>query len=722
MNHSIFCRGWKLDYDSHSGMPASVSLNGVPVLIQHSPMFQFTLNGISANNNHLQMEHILEPDHMGTSCVLLDQTQDGSEWCARICPAQSWELLCRYHFFEDHLTVSLTLTCLDVRPQRLRWLTWTLGHPFRSDCRPMAPGQLPLLDPPEYLPDKEERGQVIPLITPCGKLAPAEISSVCGIYDFSSRTAILSEVRDARFTSRLSTFDLQDRQSAVSVRNIYCPQLLTRGQSLEIGPLYLGVQNANTPAEALRTFTEFPPETGQPAADLYIMEAGIGRSQARANCPGHEQLAKRISAYAEAGFNTLLLDPVSPWPGWSTQDLMDIDFTYGTGVKNTIETARQNGMRILLNVPLRGVYEYDSHAVELKPSPYLNGSCDAWFMRHETGRFARSYNLRAFDAKKPDYIRHLEKVLSLYAQTLAPDGFFLDGQMYNSYPNWDASANYFPWESVMAGVSLGGILKDFLSQTFPGMLLLSDCGCSQADFVPDACLWDGLQWAKYGLAPLLPKRGYKRFHSFVSFKDIHFSMEKCHNFFFENSLSWQDFGRWQQEAILAAPCKNLLHYLDSGKTNEWTWFAGGYSNEERFGPKLHRVLTAICLMMPGGFLSFDNGKLCAPELISELIRLKNTSSLFQTGICSLTRLCCQDPKIAAIFWQNETEWCILAANLEDTPKYPSFTLDGVSFAPCGTVRLYDGSWQDGSALSLPPYGILLIQGNSQSRPESFSPG
>ena len=379
---------------------------------------------------------------------------------------------------------------------------------------------------------------------------------------------------------------------------------------------------------------------------LAIIEAGIGNSQARAVCSTHEQLRERIAIYQETGFDTLLLDPVFPWPGWNMHKPMDIEFTYGIGVKETIREAQKKGVRVLLTVSLRGVYEFHDDRVGLEKSPYLDGRKDDWFMRHENGRFARSYNLRAFQAGHPDFVSHMKAVVSLYMQELDPDGFFLEGQMYNTYPDWNSEREGEPWKSVLAGVSLGGVLRRYLQKDFPDILFLSDCGCEEAGFVPDAFLWDGMQWAKYGLVPLLPKRGYKRFHSFVGFKNIPFEMENCHNFFFENSLSWKEFGQWQEKAMLAVPCGNLLHYLDSAKSNEWTWFAGGYANEERFGEKIHIVLTALCLMMPDSFLSFDYGRICAPELIRALLELKRTSSVFDTGSCSLTRLCSDDPKVA----------------------------------------------------------------------------
>ncbi|NBI92335.1 hypothetical protein D3Z45_17610 [Lachnospiraceae bacterium] len=711
MEQSVVCKGWKIDYDVQDGMPKAIALNGVTVFRQQESMFRFALDGISTNNNHKQMEEILGTVEAGGESRLIEQELNGQQWHVWLALEQGMELLCDYQFYDEYITVSLSLTNKQEETRRLRWLAWTVGMPFHPGCRVIAPGQLPPLEPAEYLAKGEEGIEEIPLIKPCGKLAPAEISSLCGVYDSGTCMGAYTKIQDGRFSSRLMHFSLEKGERAVSVRHIYCPQLLLAEQTMEIGPLYLGVQQAGEEEEIVPAITACSLGEMSSGESLAVIEAGIGSSQARAICSSHEQLRERINVYREAGFDTLLLDPVFPWPGWNFQKPMDIEFTYGVGVKETIGKAHENGMKVLLTVSLRGVYEFDEKAVGLELSPYLNGEQDSWFMQHETGRFARSFNSRVFGAGHPGFIRHMEDVLSLYMRELKPDGFFLEGQMYSAYPDWNPEGPDKPWEAVLAGVALGGILKEHLQKDFPDILFLSDCGCGQAGFVPDAFLWDGMQWGKYGLAPLLPKRGYKRFHSFVGFKELPFSMETCHNFFFENSLSWQDFGRWQEEAMLAAPCGNLLHHLDSGKSNEWTWFAGGYANENRFGEKVHTVLTAICLMMPGGFLSFDYGSLCAPELMNGLLQLKRTSPVFRTGICSLTRLCCDDPKVAVIHWQGKENHCTLAANLEGVEKVPSFTMDGIPYRMNGKIRLYDGKWRETDKLVLPPYGIALIQGD-----------
>ncbi len=735
MERSVVYREWKIDYDVQDGMPRTITFHGDIVFRQQESMFLFALDGISAHNNHTQMEEILGAVEIGRKSKLIEQMLDGEQWHVRLELECGMELLCNYHFNDTYLTVSVTLINKKAEARRLRWLAWTVGIPFHAKCQSVTPGQLPPLEPPEYLEEGEEAYGEIPLIKPCRKLAPAEISSLCGVYDSLNRRGICTEVWDKRFTSRLMGFHLEKKERAVSLLRVYCPQLLMAGQKMEIGPLYLGVRQADRAEDVLpamvggffgeriqeaikhpvkgRVMAGYPFGGRLSGKGLAIIEAGMGSSQARAVCASHEQLRERIGVYKEAGFDTLLLDPVFPWPGWNMHKPMDIEFTYGAGVKETIREAHKRGMRVLLMVSLRGVYEFLDDRVGLEESPYLDGRKDDWFMRHENGRFARSFNLRAFQAGHPDFISHMKEVLSLYMQELEPDGFFLEGQMYNAYPDWSPQGEGEPWESVLAGVSLGGILREYLQKDFPDILFLSDCGCGEAGFVPDAFLWDGMQWAKYGLASLLPKRGYKRFHSFVGFKEIPFGMENCHNFFFENSLSWQDFGRWQESAMLAAPCGNLLHHLDSGKSNEWTWFAGGYANEERFGEKIHIVLTALCLMMPGGFLSFDYGRICAPDLMHALLELKRTSPVFDTGCCTLTRLCGDDPKVAVIHWQGEGEYCTLVANLEGVEKRPSFTMDGMAYRMDGKICLYDGRWEEADELVLAPYGVGLVRGNSK---------
>lgn len=167
---------------------------------------------------------------------------------------------------------------------------------------------------------------------------------------------------------------------------------------------------------------------------MAIMEAGIGSSQARSICATHEQLRERIAMYKGAGFDTLFQDPIFPWPGWNMHKPIDIEFTYGAGVKETIGESHKRGMRALLTVSLRGVHEFHDNRVGLEKSPYLDGRKDDWFMQHENGRFALSFKLRAFQAGHPDFIAYMKEVLSLYMQELDSDGFFLEGRMYNAYP------------------------------------------------------------------------------------------------------------------------------------------------------------------------------------------------------------------------------------------------------------------------------------------------
>ena len=232
MERSVVYREWKIDYDVQDGMPRTITFHGDIVFRQQESMFLFALDGISAHNNHTQMEEILGAVEIGRKSKLIEQMLDGEQWHVRLELECGMELLCNYHFNDTYLTVSVTLINKKAEARRLRWLAWTVGIPFHAKCQSVTPGQLPPLEPPEYLEEGEEAYGEIPLIKPCRKLAPAEISSLCGVYDSLNRRGICTEVWDKRFTSRLMGFHLEKKERAVSLLRIYCPQLLMAGQKM----------------------------------------------------------------------------------------------------------------------------------------------------------------------------------------------------------------------------------------------------------------------------------------------------------------------------------------------------------------------------------------------------------------------------------------------------------------------------------------------------------
>lgn len=546
--------------------------------------FRIEAGGKSSNNSKRQLRNII-----GSTQIGLDAFREESS----VHTEGEWEV------------TALRLVYTGEEPLRIRSLIWRLEIPVQPElCEVLAPGYAPGMREPYDLHRRLCDYRKKELLTLRGDLIPTELPGIAGVYEPEEGIAHLAWNRNDCFLSELTAFALEG-DCLVREETIHCPCDLHAGDELNFGKFYTGSWKG-TRQEVIRKITDAMwPAHRENRDELYIREVTIGARQLRTPYPEYGDLFKKLPELCEQGYNALMLTPYFPWPGWAVHDLMDADVTYHSlaGLKELAQRLHKLNMKLILEVPQRGVSEYDTSRVALPESPILNRL--ELYGHHETGHIARTY-LRAFDFASESYQKYLTEALLYYCREIQADGFLLDAQMWNAFPNWQPGGEKKPYDSIPAGIRMMESVREAVCKEFPDVFFVGQSGGPWAASLHDYTVAYPAHWARWGLAPLVDKRE---------------TVKWFHNYICENTLSEQDFLEWYYEYESAMPeGTKLLTGPDTGKSTEWMLALGSQFDREIFGEKEHLVMLKRALELGYGTVVYEGADTGLEEEYGRLIR------------------------------------------------------------------------------------------------------
>ncbi|MDO5422427.1 MAG: hypothetical protein Q4F41_01720 [Eubacteriales bacterium] len=546
--------------------------------------FQVEVGGKSSNNSKRQLKNIIGSERTGLEVFQVESA-------CRV--EEEWEVK------------TLKLLYRGEKPLRIRSLIWRLELPVQSrTCEVLAPGYAPGMLEPYDLHRKLEAYRKEELLTLRGDLIPAELPGIAGVYDTQEKRAYLAWNRNETFLSELTAF-FREGSRLVREEAIHCPCILHPGDELDFGSFYTG-DIRGTREEAVRKITGamWTKKEGR-NEKLRIREVTIGARQLRSPYSEYADLFRKLPDIQKQGYNALMLTPYFPWPGWAVHDLMDADVTYHSleGLKELSRRLHERKMKLILEIPQRGVSEYDTDRVDLPESPILNRL--ELYGYHETGHIARTY-LRAFDFASEAYQNYLTEALLYYCREVQADGFLLDAQMWNAFPNWQPHGENRPYDSIPAGIGMMGNVREKVCGEFPDVFFIGQSGGPWAAGLHDYTVAYPAHWARWGLAPLVDKR----------------ETLKCfHNYICENTLSWDDYLEWYQEYAAALPeGTNLVTGPDTGKSTEWMMALGSQFDREIFGREAHLRMLKAALELGQSIQVYEGADTGLEEEYGELLK------------------------------------------------------------------------------------------------------
>lgn len=606
-------------------------------------IFSVEVEGKSSNNSKRQLRNIVGSRKIGLEeFEVVSVSHLAEEW-----EGKTWKLIYR-----------------GKEPLRMRTLIWHLELPIEvKEYEVLAPGYRPGMLEGYDLHRKIADFGKNDLLTLEEYLTPAELPGIVGVYNPKKERAFLAWNKNDNFYSEITLFAKKGNR-ILRDETFYCPCILQPGDELDFGMFYIG-EIRGTRTEAVRKVSRLlwkagagtgeADKTGErKREELRIREVTLGAKQLRTPYPEYDDLFRKLPEIKTQGYNALMLSPYFPWPGWAVHDLMDGDITFHSleGLKELSSRLHEMGMKLILEIPQRGVSEYDTERVDLPPSPILDRL--ELYGYHETGHIRRTY-LRAFDFSSEDYEKYLVKALLYYCREAKADGFLLDAQMWNAHANWKPGEGKRPYESITAGIRMMERVKEALGQEFPEVFFIGQSGGPEAAGYHDYTIAYPLHWARWGLAPLVDKR----------------ETLKCfHNYVCENTLSWQDYMEWYQEYAAAMPEGTaFITGPDTGKSTEWMLALGSQFDREIFGKDVHLVMLGAAMFMGHGVQVYEGADTELEEAYRELLEKRSGYRWDEWEHGKMAYVLGEEgKKTAAVVWIKDEKYLLYCGNLEGKEK------------------------------------------------------
>lgn len=727
----------RMEYDAITGQPLSISINDREEFTFSRPLVQFDVDGESGPNNDTQMINVQRTNRIGESGLLesaefiVSETDGDALLKLNRLVGTDWRISLAFRICRSEVALQVSLTNLGTEKsvvRSLKWIVEGLGRNRFGDCEILMPGYAPELDLPFQLrrkldqyPNPMQFASEKPV--PYGSDEPGNRSGIMGVYDTTQNEASLTWWMSDVYPMKSRLLRVDDQVLREST--VYCPSRLEPGETLEVGMFYFGQFSGDRVATVKQVANSFAPYRyiGEELSDrrkLSICEIQVGEKMGRTVFSSYDDVIRQLAYIRELGFNALEIMPRFPFPSYSVYDFFDIDTTFGDriGLGNLVQEAHEAGIKVIIDIvfhgPLEeepkdwcmpnGNYRYDS--------PYLTRHPE-WFSRHENGEFARTYT-RSFDLSNPELRAHIADAMIHLIRELDIDGFRLDAQTWNFFPNWDPRIVRPAYEALYAGYRMMEQIGASVAAEYPGKIMYTEgCGPLVAKYHPYRYNYD-YHWIYPAMASVTDPRGMS---------------DKFWRKSSENTLCWRDLAEWLDEAEAAMPEGiSVVHQTDSHDSHEWAGFHQGQFNREAFGTDIHRVLVGMAAFMNGGFMSFYGAEQSNEAYYRSIMSIREYNEVMAAGTCSYSGMLVSDPRIVAILWTYEQRWLLFVANPDHNAKQVELRISDIqseSLIKSGTDRwkvcdlmnpaeqafeLNNSEMAAGWPLKLDSYGIYVLEG------------
>ena len=433
------CASWTIAFDGDGAL--SLSRGGQNLKTRLVAI----KNGVSPRNTQQQMFDLCLTERAGDSAELLDIQSEAERLTARAALGEGFEL--EYIFAPNGSLLEMTavLRYDGKEPQRLRFLEWTVEGAEEKDYPRMelfGPGTMPCVDEPIDLHRRLDRWQSDNIIAHVAtSAAPYNSSGVMGCYDAERRAVQATWFLSDFFAC--ATDGLYRRGRLTRVSRITCPRMMRRGDEETIGRFVFLLDDCARDAAVRQVAESFKTAHWDKDNDekalraINLLEVFVGEKSNRTLIKTFDELADKMEEIRDMGFNAIEVMPAFPWPSYSVVDFQNVPATYrdADGLRRLIERAHECGLKVVFDMVFHGPRDFTDPRLNAIRSPLLDAHPD-WFARTEHGTFAKTYT-RSFDLSNPNYQRYIADSMIYYLDEWRADGFRLDAQDWNFFPNWD---------------------------------------------------------------------------------------------------------------------------------------------------------------------------------------------------------------------------------------------------------------------------------------------
>ena len=369
------------------------------------------------------------------------------------------------------------------------------------------------------------------------------------------------------------------------------------------------------------------------------------------------------------------------------------------GLRRLIERAHECGLKVVFDMVFHGPRDFTDPRLNAIRSPLLDAHPD-WFARTEHGTFAKTYT-RSFDLSNPNYQRYIADSMIYYLDEWRADGFRLDAQDWNFFPNWDETTGRMPYEMLLAGYRMMENIRARVLKEHPHAFFYTEARAPGAGNGHEYRYNYDYHWLYPSLCRVVDPRGMA---------------PMVHNYGSENTMSWADAALWCAENAAIQPRGVVtMHQVDSHDSAEWSGYVGGQFNREAFGGACYEVLFTLAALLGGGMMALYTSYEGHEAYVSVVLKLRLNAPVFRYGDCRHTALSADDRKTACLFWTHEGDAAMFVGNLADEGKTVTVRLERGAYPADVSVRLRDmisgdalgdfaaGALEEGVMLHLAPF-------------------
>ncbi len=483
---------------------------------------------------------------------------------------------------------------------------------------------------------------------------------------------------------------------------------MTKGQTLEVGTQYIRLAPGEY-MEALKQFQTFWKQAGVKLAgdtppwarQARIYEVQIGPKSFPGGkpldpYPDAAALTADLDRIAALGFNVVQVMPRFPFPSYTVHDYMDVATHYAPepDLRRMIERAHALGMKVFLDVIMHGVVDktlranavYDTH-------PWLKEHPD-WFVYTEDGRVARTYTW-SLDQSSPGFQDYMVGVFCYYVGKLGADGFRVDAESWNFFPNWAAGLNRPAYASIYGSVPLFRRVREATRKIKPDVVFYSESIGPLPHISYDLSYNYDEHWLYEGLLPVISKRSYYGAWPVAQFV---------------GKTNTRDMAEWLEMRRLVLPNGLIrVHHLDSHDSQMY--------GTEAFGSEGARLLFAWSSFIDGGVMNYAGGEKGSEDFYRRVLELKLSTRAMLNGSCDYLALRPSSDRVFAPLWRSGDDVAIPVLAFSTEPIKTDIPLGALGLNPEGRYELREafssitrtvtGEELVHLSIDLPPHGVQL---------------
>ncbi|MGD0501004.1 MAG: alpha-amylase family glycosyl hydrolase [Bryobacteraceae bacterium] len=500
---------------------------------------------------------------------------------------------------------------------------------------------------------------------------------------------------------------------------LFASARMKKGQTLDVGAQYIRLAPGDY-MEALGRFHGFWNEAGLRLAgetpswarrarvyEVHLGQKSFPSGQPLEPYPNVAALTADLDRIAALGFNVVQLMPHFPFPSYAVHDYMDIAVQYAPEpeLRRMIDRAHALGLKVFLDVVMHGVLDktlrpnaiYDTH-------PWLKEHPD-WFVYTEDGRVARTYTW-SLDQSSPSFQDYMVGVFRYYVGTLGADGFRIDAEAWNFFPNWAVGLNRPAYASIWGCVPLFQRVRAETRKIKPDVVFYTESQGPLPHFSYDLSYDYDEHWLYQALLPLLTTRGY-------GVKPL-------------GKTDARGLADWLEMRRLVLPDGLIrVHHLDSHDSYERpnrleaTPTGGGLGmyGKEAFGVEGARLLFAWAAFMDGGVMNYVWAEKGSEDFYRRVLALRESTPAMHDGSCDYLALRPSSNRVFAPLWRGGGNLAIPVLAFSDKPVQTQIPLDALKLDPdaqytlreafSSTTRTARGRELTQLSLDLPAYGVEL---------------